>query len=154
VTDKPHDIRAHVVFRMSLFANMTDRSGRHSFAETFGLSLREYRILAVIAYLQPVSLSDLVAEICLDAGQVSRNVAKLVEDGLLTREGGAQRGGKLVLSKEGQDLYRAALARGDDLNEQMMEGLSAEERAVLSKALDQLVAKAREIISQTQQGTS
>ena len=144
MTDQPHDIRAHVVFRMSLFATITDRAGKHSFAETFGLSLREYRILAVIAYMQPVSLSDLVAETFLDMGQVSRNVAKLVEDGLLTREDGAQRGGKLVLTQAGEALYAQALARGDDLNDQMMAGLSTEERAALSKALDHLIENARE----------
>lgn len=143
MTADPHDIRSHVVFRMALFATITDRAGKHSFAQDFGLSLREYRILAVIAYMQPVSLSDLVAETVLDAGQVSRNVAKLVDDGLLAREGGATRGGLLSLTQTGRALYERALARGDALNDEMTVDLSTEERAALSRALDILVAKAR-----------
>jgi DNA-binding MarR family transcriptional regulator len=143
MTSAPRDIRSHVVFRMALFATITDRSGKHSFTEAFGLNLREYRILAVIAYMQPVSLSDLVAETCLDAGQVSRNVAKLVEMGLLAREGGATRGGKLALTQDGEALCARALNLGDALNDEMMEGLSAAERAVLSKALDRLLLTAR-----------
>lgn len=141
-----YDIRSHVVYRMALFATITDRAGKHSFAQDFGLTLRAYRILAVIAYLQPVSLSDLVTETVLDTGQVSRNVAKLVQDGLVEREGGAQRGGLLSLTQAGQTLYAGALARGDELNDFITEGLSAEERAILSGALDKLLHKARALL--------
>jgi len=145
---KDHDIRTHVVYRMALFATITDRAGKNSFAETFGLSLREYRILAVIAYLQPATLSRLVEETCLDAGQVSRNVTKLVEDGLVTREGGAQRGGLVRLTEAGQALYQKALARGDALNDLMMADLTPDERAVLSRVLDKLLVTARQKLSQ------
>lgn len=132
---------------MALFATITDRAGKHSFSQDFELTLREYRILAVIAYKQPVSLSDLVTETALDAGQVSRNVAKLVQDGLVEREGGVERGGLLGLTQAGQTLYAQALARGDDLNDLIMEGLSSEERDVLSRALDKLLVKARELLA-------
>lgn len=141
-----HDIRSHVVYRMALFATITDRAGKHSFSKDYALTLREYRILAVIAFMQPVSLSDLVAETVLDAGQVSRNVAKLVADGLVEREGGAQRGGLLSLTQAGQRLYAGALARGDELNAYIMEDLSAEEQSVLSGALDKLLQKARALL--------
>lgn len=143
MTTPPHDIRSHVVFRMALFTTITDRAGKHSFTQDFGLSLREYRILAVISYMQPVSLSDLVVETVLDAGQVSRNIGKLVKDGLVARKGGAHRGGLLTLTEAGEALYRRALARGDALNDQIMADLSAEDREVLSRALDILLQTAR-----------
>lgn len=143
MTTPPRDIRSHVVFRMALFTTITDRAGKHSFTQDFGLTLREYRILAVIAYMQPVSLSDLVVETVLDAGQVSRNVAKLVRDGQVAREGKARRGGLLALTPDGEALYQRALARGDDLNDQIMADLGAEDREILSRALDVLLKTAR-----------
>ncbi len=147
LADFPHDIRSHVVFRMSLFATITDRGGKNSFHDAFGLSLREYRILAVIAYMQPTSLGDLVNECFLDKGQVSRNVSKLVEDGLVTRSikgETSERGGQLQLTEAGEALYRKALQLGDEFNDRLMSGLSTEQREALSQALDILVENARD----------
>jgi DNA-binding MarR family transcriptional regulator len=142
--DSDHDIRDHLVFRMSLFATITDRSGKNSFSAAFGLSLREYRILAVIAYMQPVSLTALVTECCLDKGQVSRNVTKLVDAGYLTRTGGKpDRGGLLELTQAGTDLYRRALAYGDLLNDVIAASLTEEERRTVSVAMNKLLAAAR-----------
>jgi DNA-binding MarR family transcriptional regulator len=142
---RAHDIREHIVFRMALFATITDRAGRLSF-NGFGLSLREYRILAVIGYMQPVTLTDLVAECYLDKGQVSRNIAKLVDGGLVARSKGkseAERGGQLRLTPDGEHLLKQALARGDELNAEMAHNLTDEELAVLSSALDKLLVTAR-----------
>lgn len=150
MADFPHDIRSHVVFRMSLFATITDRGGKTSFYDAFGLSLREYRILAVIAYMQPVSLGDLVEECFLDKGQVSRNVSKLAEDGLLVRTVRGEtsdRGGQLRLTEAGQALYENALKLGDEFNDRLMTGLTAEQRETLSQALDILVKNARDAVS-------
>ncbi len=147
-TEIDNDIRKHLVFRMSLFASITDRKGKHSFCKAFGLSLREYRILAVIAYMQPVSLSALVEECFLDKGQVSRNVRKLMQESLVRRKGGGiERGGKLELTATGTKLYRKALAHGDDLNELIAECLTDEERRVMSVALDKLLISARSILN-------
>jgi DNA-binding MarR family transcriptional regulator len=150
LADFPHDIRSHVVFRMSLFATITDRGGKNSFYNAFGLSLREYRILAVIAYMQPVSLGDLVDECFLDKGQVSRNVSKLVEDGLVTRSikgETSERGGQLHLTKAGEALYKKALKMGDVFNDHLMSGLNTEQREALSQALDILVENARDAVT-------
>lgn len=132
---------------MSLFSTITDRGGKNSFQNGFGISLREYRILAVIAYMQPTSLGDLVNECFLDKGQVSRNVSKLVEDGLVTRDSkGApsERGGQLRLTDAGEILYRKALALGDEFNDHLMTGLNTEQREALSQALDILLDNARD----------
>lgn len=154
LADFPHDIRSHVVFRMSLFATITDRTGKTSFHDAFGLSLREYRILAVIAYMQPTSLGDLVDECFLDKGQVSRNVSKLVEDGFVMRTVSgetSERGGQLHLTKEGEALYKNALKLGDEFNDHLMAGLDTEQRAVLSQALDILVENARDAFAWSQE---
>lgn len=147
MADFPHDIRSHVVFRMSLFSTITDRGGKNSFQNAFGISLREYRILAVIAYMQPTSLGDLVNECFLDKGQVSRNVSKLVEDGLVTRHskgGPSDRGGQLRLTEGGEALYKKALELGDEFNDRLMSGLNTGQREALSQALDILVNNARD----------
>lgn len=154
LADFPHDIRSHVVFRMSLFATITDRGGKNSFHDAFGLSLREYRILAVIAYMQPVSLGELVGECFLDKGQVSRNVSKLVEDDLVTRSikgETSERGGQLRLTEAGKALYKKALKRGDDFNDRLMSGLDTSQREALSEALDILVKNARDAFAWTQE---
>lgn len=140
------DIRDHVVFRLSLFTTIADRNGKVFFHDKFGISLREYRILAVIGYMEPVTMMGLVNECCLDKGQVSRIVSKLADADLVRRAMEPDhdaRGGKLHLTDAGRTLLEAALQFGDDLNDQAMSVLSDGERLVFSEYLNRILAHAR-----------
>lgn len=145
-TPPPHsnDIREHVVFRMSLLTTIAERSGKIYFQSRFGLTLREYRILGVIGYTQPVSVIALATECFLDKGQVSRVVATLVDQGLVTRgTDDAARGGTLALTQAGKALLTEALAYGDELNAISLSVLTSEELAAFSNSLDKLIAHAK-----------
>jgi DNA-binding MarR family transcriptional regulator len=142
------DLRSHVVYRLSLFATIADRNGKFFFHERFGVSLREYRTLGVIGYKAPVSLMELVSECYLDKGQVSRVVAKLIDEGLVFRsnEGEANgRGGKICLTEKGHELLDEALRYGEDLNDKTLSVLSEGERHVFSEYLDRILENARKM---------
>lgn len=144
--DTPRDIRSHFVYRLSLYTTIAERNGKVYFHERFGVTLREYRILAVIGYSQPVSLMQLAQECYLDKGQVSRVVSKLVDEKLVAREKDTDptaRGGKLVLTETGQTLVNEALDYGDALNARAMSVLSPAEQQLFSEHLDRILAHAR-----------
>lgn len=151
---KGSDIRSHVVFRLSLFTTIADRNGKVYFHERFGLTTREYRILGVIGYCQPVTLMRLVAECYLDKGQVSRLVSTLVDAGLVTRSADADtgaRGGVLSLSESGAALLDQALKYGDELNDRALSVLSYAERQLFSEHLDRILAHAKIMFDETQE---
>jgi DNA-binding MarR family transcriptional regulator len=141
------DIRAHIVYRMSLFTTIADRNGKVFFLTRFGLTLREYRIVGVIGYMQPVGLVELADECYLDKGQVSRLVGKLIVDGLVERslEGSdpTRSAQVLKLTKRGKALLSEALAYGDELNAETVSMLTETELHTLSTALDKVIAIAK-----------
>lgn len=153
---KDHSIRGHLVYRMSLYATIADRNGKIFFQNRFGLSLREYRILGVISYAQPVSVMRLADECYLDKGQVSRVVAKLESEGHVQRhddlDDPAARGGKIALTPSGKDLVEAALRYGDELNDRAQSVLTSDERVFFSNLLDRLLGQARAIHAEVHRG--
>lgn len=146
------DIRSHFVYRLSLYTTIAERNGKVYFHDRFGVTLREYRTLAVIGYMQPVSLMRLVQECYLDKGQVSRVVSKLTADGLVTREKDEDptaRGGKIYLTEAGSELLEQVLSYGDALNDQAMSVLSPAERQLFSEHLDRVLAHAKKMFDDT-----
>ncbi|KWV48466.1 hypothetical protein AS156_18495 [Bradyrhizobium macuxiense] len=146
------DIRDHFVFRLALYTTIADRNGKVLFPGRFGLTLREYRILGVIGYAEPISLMDLADECYLDKGQVSRVVAKLSDEGNIGRihdEDVSARGGKLKLTDKGRVLLGTALAYGQELNEKALSVLTDSERRLFSDWLDRILAHARNMYDET-----
>jgi len=151
------DIRQHLVYRMSLFTTIADRNGKVFFQRRFGLTTREYRILGVIGYMQPVGLTELAEECYLDKGQVSRLVGKLAADGLVERphdSAAAARSAQLHLTAKGSSLLSEALAYGDELNAQTVSMLTAAERDAFSEALDKITRMAKINFDRVHLGTS
>lgn len=146
------DIRDHVVFRLALYTTIADRNGKVLFPDRFGLTLREYRILGVIGYAEPISLMDLADECYLDKGQVSRVVSKLSAEGQIVRihdDDVSARGGKLKLTDKGRALLDKALAYGQELNEKALSVLTDSERRLFSDWLDRILAHARSMYDET-----
>lgn len=153
--EKSDTIHQHIVFRMSLFTTIADRSGKLFFHNRFGITLREYRIMGVIDYSHPISVLELSKECFLDTGQVSRVVLKLVGAGYVDRiRNGrkAERGGLLQLTAKGKQLLADALAYGDELNAQCCAVLSDEELELFSNALDKMIISAKNHYEQALKG--
>jgi DNA-binding MarR family transcriptional regulator len=149
---KDLDIRSHVVYRLSLYTTIANRNGKAYFQDRFGITLTEYRILAVIGYAEPISLMGLVDECYLDKGQVSRVASKLEDEGFVRRvqdDDAGARGGKLRLTRKGRTLLKAALDYGDELNARSISVLTDQERRQFSKYLDRILAHARTLHDQT-----
>lgn len=141
-----HDLRDLVLYRMSLFSTVTDRAGQMFLQRRFGVSLREYRLIGIVGYAQPASVTDIAEEAFMDKSQVSKTAQKLIDEGLLCRVD--RRGriiesrGKLVLTRKGERLYKDAYAYAWELNREAMSSLSPEEHAQFSGYLDRILAHA------------
>jgi DNA-binding MarR family transcriptional regulator len=154
----PNDIRSLVLYRMSLFTTVTDRTGQLFFQRRFKISLREYRLIGVVGYAQPISVSKLADECFLDKTQVSRTVIKLINQGYLNRTDAdgekASRGGMLRLTPKGTELIRQGLKYGRELNTEALAALSATELLQFSDCLDRLLALAEERYVQARRSPS
>jgi DNA-binding MarR family transcriptional regulator len=116
----------------------------------FGVTLWEWRTIALVGGQPGMSLKELAKMAGLDKGQVSRVVAGLTERRLLLRstDENDARGIRLSLTNAGQRLYAGLIEAATERNEAFLGALEPEERAVLESAMVKLESLAREFIAQ------
>jgi DNA-binding MarR family transcriptional regulator len=135
------DIRELLSYRLALLARINDRIGHAEVAAPFGVTLGEWRVLAVISYLGEASLRTVARQSSLDEGQVSRSVKSLVGRGLIVRReaGRDRRSLRLALSAAGRTLHARMLARAREVNQPASYGLDAAELGALMRLLDRVL---------------
>jgi len=78
-------IRDLLSYRLHVVANLLSRGAAMRYRREFGVSLWEWRTVALLGAQAPRSLNDLAAAAGLDKSQMSRVVAGLVERGIVAR---------------------------------------------------------------------
>jgi DNA-binding MarR family transcriptional regulator len=146
--DGIRDVRELLWFKIASLASYTERLSQPHFSEQLGMTLREWRTLATIAYLQPATLMRLVDESLLDKGQTSRVVTTLIERGWVARASAAEgiqsnKGLTLSLTPTGRRIHRRGLDFADRFTQKTREQLSADENAELLRLLDKLMGTVR-----------
>ena len=138
----PTDVRGLLLYRIARIATLSDRSGQLHLSRRFGLNLGDWRVLSVIRALAPVTLTDLVGELHLDKGQLSRSISNLVERGLVRQSASHQnrRRTPLELTAAGNRLHDRILPFVIGRNAKMMQDLSVAERIELLRLLDKVMA--------------
>ena len=132
-------------YRLNVLANLSSRIAVAINEREHDLSMRDWRIVALLGAFAPLSLNQLAREANLDKSQASRSVAELIERGLLSRavdrlDG---RGIKLGLTALGRGLYRRVFPQAVARNELLLAALTAAERRALQRILDKLTERAQ-----------
>lgn len=100
-------------------------------------SLTEVRVLYELAHRDGLTASDLVRDLGLDGGYLSRLLKKFVTRGFLTRRSsdGDARQSVLALTSQGRDAFKPLNQASHDEVAGMLGRLSADQRAALVKAM-------------------
>lgn len=130
-TPAGRDIRDAPMYQLALLASLSDRKGQALFSRKFGVSLGEWRTLANIVVLEPVSLADLSRSMLLDKGQLSRTVQRLVQRRWVVSHAAPGNRGALMLTvtDAGRERYAALLDYAWRRNERTMSVLTSDEQA-------------------------
>lgn len=107
------------------------------------LSPVQWRLLALIQVSAPVNSATLVRSIAMDAGQFSRNLKLLINDGLIKSkvDSSDHRRQVLSLSKKGLARYKLAAPIMKKRRDQLMQGVSKSDREAFFRVLDHLDTK-------------
>jgi DNA-binding MarR family transcriptional regulator len=113
----------------------------------FGITRREWVMLALLSAGEPVSSSELAARAELDKSATSKALAGLQARGLVVRSqrAGDRRFARLALSDEGRALYERILPLVDGINRRLLSVLSEEEVAQLDGMLARMQQQADEL---------
>ncbi len=133
-------------YRLSVAASRVSRMFARRYSEAYGLSIPEWRVLAVIGRFDTLSPSAVGELAAMDKVKVSRAAASLVARGLLRQSHDPTdgRGRLLRLTRRGISVYEGMVPLACELESQLAEGLSRTEWSVLLKALEKLSAHARQ----------
>jgi DNA-binding MarR family transcriptional regulator len=131
-----------ISFRLARLVGINERAGQRWSDVMFGISLNEWRVLALIQGYQPMRAGDLADLMLMDKSQLSR-VTKSVQDKALVKSRPDSRDARAVvlsLSAKGQRLYTNMLAEVLRRNENVLRPLSGQEVLVLNDLLERLIA--------------
>lgn len=140
------DLAAFVPYQLSIASNaVSDRIARQ-YQARFGLKIPEWRLMAVLGQSAPdgmrtaLTQRDLVAATIMDKVMVSRATAALVERGLIGRAPSESDGRShlLALTDPGRSLYAEIAPVALAMEGEILKGLSAKERVLLSDLLARL----------------
>lgn len=136
-SEKEADIRDLFSFQLQRLAGLSTRIAALSIRPKYGITPREWRVLAVLKYLGEVPLQELAKHSGLLKSQMSRTVSAMIERGFIakTANPGDGRSILLTLSPAGLALSRSILADSQERNAEMLSTLSHAEQQILIELL-------------------
>ena len=148
------EIRDLISYRVHQVANLLSRGAELRYRRQFGVSLWEWRTVALLgAAEEPMSLGELARAAGIDKSQMSRVVSGLAKRRLVLREAhpGDGRGVRLTLTRAGRKLCEGLIRAAAQRDHAFRSCLSAAENDVFERVLAKLAGQARELI-QTERG--
>ncbi len=127
-------------FQLSVTSNQVSRVFAQRFAEDFGLTIPEWRVLAVVGRFEGISPSRVSDWTGMDKVKVSRAAATLVARGLLRQSQDPDDGRARVLrmTRKGERVYAGVVPLARRLEDDLRGALGKAEWAALLKALTRL----------------
>ncbi|MNH08026.1 HTH-type transcriptional repressor NicR [compost metagenome] len=147
---EPQDLRDLVSFQLRQLSNLYTKNTASVYQRKFGLTMNEWRLIALINTAGSLSLNRLAAQAQFDKGLTSRIVLKLTERGMVQREPDPNdaRGVALSLTDQGRQLVAEVFPEAVELNQQLQSVLTRAEREVLLQVLEKLTHQARAMLDQ------
>lgn len=144
------NVEDFLTFRLTRLSNSLRTNLTKPYLESFGLSLPEWRLLALVARFAPMRFSEVTARSGMDKGQVSRTLRVMASRGLTKTRAIKDRGSRstealaapvmVSITAKGANLYKAVLPVARKRQADMLLALSRPERVALYSIIDKLAA--------------
>ena len=137
------DLDGFLPYRLAVIAARVSKSMSVLYAEKFGISIAEWRVIAHLARSERVSVRDIHARVNLDKVKVSRAVSRLEEAGPVVKASNAadNRLLDITLSDAGWSVYRQIVPLASGFEEDLLSVLDETERAALERVFEKLHAR-------------
>jgi len=130
-------------YRLSVLSNRISSSIAAHYRNGFGISIAEWRVLAVLGEAGGITAGEVALRTAMDKVGVSRAVQRLVNAGLLRRRA-SQRDGRIAhleLSARGRRTYTRIAPLALAYEQSLLRTLSASDRVALDRILGKLNAR-------------
>ena len=132
-------------YKLSILSNTVSSAIAIDYDKRFGLSIPEWRVIAVLGRFPGLSAVEVADRTMMDKVAVSRAVSKLLKNGRLDREfaDADRRRSILNLSEEGRRVHDGVAPLALKFEADLLEGLSDDEITALNATIERLMARAR-----------
>jgi DNA-binding MarR family transcriptional regulator len=140
----PFALENFVPYRLSVLANTVSDAIAALYRERFGLTIPEWRCMAVLGRFAPLPAREVAARTAMDKVQVSRAIAALVAKGLALQatDRSDRRRARLALSAAGRRMHDEIVPLARAAEAGLLDGLDGAERAALDRLFAKLEARA------------
>jgi DNA-binding MarR family transcriptional regulator len=132
-------------YRLSILSNTVSTTIAHIYEKRFGLSIPEWRVIAILGRFPGLSAVEVAERTLMDKVAVSRAVTKLVNNGRLDRQfaDADRRRSILNLSEEGRRVHDEIAPLALKFERDLLQEISEDETEQLRIIMDRLLARAR-----------
>ena len=132
-------------YRLSILSNTISTMIAQIYEERFGLSIPEWRVIAILGRFPGLSAVEVAERTLMDKVAVSRAVTKLVKNGRIDREfaDADRRRSILNLSEEGRRVHDEIAPLALKFERDLLQEISDDETEQLRVVMDRLLARAR-----------
>jgi len=141
-------LETFIPFQLSVLSNIIGEGISHAYRKQYGLSVTEWRVLAIVGRFPGLTASEVMTRGAMDKVAVSRAVKKLLDRGLMERSAHSEdrRRMPLTLTRgKGRTLFRAVVPRAIAYEQALLEALTEEERAAFAHTLGKLLGEAKRL---------
>ena len=134
-------------YRLSVLSNTVSSAIAAAYFANFGLSIPEWRVMAILAANPGLSAAEVTARTAMDKVAVSRAVATLLAAGRLRRTTvpADRRRTHLALTSAGAGVYSRVVPMALEYERRLVAPLSNRDRATLDRILRELLGRAVEL---------
>jgi DNA-binding MarR family transcriptional regulator len=131
-------------YRLSILAQLVSDSLHALYAQPFGLTVTQWRVMAALGRFAPLTASEVGNRIVMDKVAVSRAVAGLLQRGLVERavDRADRRRASLRLSARGGAMHAQIVPLALDYEAKLYDALTPQERKSFNRLADRLFARA------------
>jgi len=144
--DKLH-LEHFVPYRLSVLTNIVSMSIADAYEREFGLTIPQWRVIAVLARYPGLSAIEVAERTAMDKVAVSRAVQGLLAAKRLVRsyDAGDRRRTRLRLSSAGKSVYTRVAPLALNYEKKLLDALSPTDRKALDRLVSRLIERAKRL---------
>lgn len=144
MSDKLLVLEKFLPYRLSVLSNRLSAAIAEAYSQRFGLSIPEWRVMAVLALEPGLSAAEVADRTAMDKVAVSRAVGRLISTARVQREvaAGDRRRSMLQLTPEGRRIYRRIAPALRRYETELLAGLNLSDQQQLESLLRRLETRA------------
>lgn len=134
-------------YRLSVLSNNISRAISEAYSERFGLSIPEWRVMAILGRFPGSSAAEVAERTAMDKVAVSRAVSRLMDAGRVRRRFASRdrRRSILELTPRGEAIYRDIVPLLLAYERRLLDALPPRERSRLDRILERLGKQAEQL---------